>query len=75
MAPAHLLSAVDLDLEHDVDPRRGVEGRGAHVVAEELRPFEEPARRDALLEGLPCREHVRVVGLADALGAASSKSG
>src|SRR5262249_19225874 len=71
---AHLLSAVDLDLEDDIGAGRGGGRGGAVVAAEEVGPLEEAASSDALLEGVAAGEDVGVVRLSGPLGSGGPRS-
>jgi len=64
----NLTGSLEVDLEDDVPVCRGI-GKGCAVeVAEELRPLEEPARGDLLLEALAIDEGVRVRSFTGSLG-------
>ena len=69
MSLPHLTSPLELDLEDHVLVRGCFGGGRAVEVAEELRPLEESAGGDLLLEGLPVDKGVGVFGLTGPTGA------
>src|SRR3954447_3611681 len=75
MAVAHLLGAVDLDLEHHVLAGRRRRERRAVVRAEEVGPLEEARGADAGLEGGTVGEDVGIVRLTGALRSCRPRPG
>jgi hypothetical protein len=64
----HLTRSLEVDLEDHVLVRRRFGERGAVEVPEELRPLQESAGGDLLLEGLAVDEGVGILGFTRASG-------
>jgi hypothetical protein len=63
MASTHLLGALEVDLQEDVETRRRGRPRRPIGLPQELSPLEECTIADEVVEGMPVDEDVRALVL------------